>query len=226
MGEDVGLYLADADDNDSFTGGVQAGANAFVASTDRVIHGVNSYKLTFDGSNLNNYKYNTYIGQADVYARCYFNIDVFDLSNGQYSQLFNIYDGTTVIVLFRLYKNASGIGYQIRQRDNSTGITVTIDKNNQDIFSLDTDYYIETRWLQGASSDGGVEFWINGVSEGSDFSQSNNNYEADRVYIGPIGGTVLGATSIIYLDDIKIDTSPIGAYSVAGGIVVLRRRRM
>lgn len=86
-------------------------------------------------------------------------------------------------------------------------------------FSLNEWHCIEIRYLKHASA-GGAEFWVDGDSAASDLDQAQN-VQATNFYLGASYiSDVIGAGDNIYFDDIKADTSPVGAYSAAGGLSI------
>jgi hypothetical protein len=83
-------------------------------------------------------------------------------------------------------------------------------------FSTNAWHYVEIRYVQNATTGGG-QCWIDGDLV-FDHLDHNCNTALTSIYMGcgyasaaPAGGQV------IYFDDIKADTSAIGAYSDVGG---------
>ncbi len=231
MAETGGLVVIDLEENDlaEFTDTTAEAGNTIAASTDYILHGSYSLKITFGGSNNGAWGYYTFgAGQTTVYCRIYFHIDTLSMAENDYIDLFSLKDGAdsgSLIMGVRIYdKGVPGeYGLYVEARENGGG-QIRVNKTNDSIFLDDTDYYIEVYWKAGAG-DGEDGFWINGVEEYTASGKTNDNFNIDTIVVGDREGSVpTGGT--IYIDDIKADTSPVGAYPVAGGIVVLRRRRM
>ncbi len=232
MPETGGIAIADAEENDlsDFTGTKQDAGNVIAASTDRILHGNYSYKLSFAGSDKDVAGWIDFAAKTEVYARMYFNVDVVDWANAEYLEdflgLHDVNEAGATLISVRLYRiDASNMGYRLYVTDNA-GTAYKIDQRSVSNFVPDQTYLIEIHWKQG-NGDGEWGFWIDGDLKGSGNTETNDNYDIQTVKVGNTTGVIPGNTCVLYIDDLKVDTSYIGAYSApAGGIVVLRRRRM
>ena len=216
MAESTGILLLNAEDNDlSGLTITEEGSNDLTISSDSALHGSLGYELEFSGNTVENllYFYKSFTAGADIYARCYFYIPSnFDMSNSQLTILglnstvslarpiFSILTG--VIYLSRFY-------YYLNSGETYSAISSTP-------ISRDEAHYLEIRFKSG-NGDGVATVWLDGTEKSSITELTNDNYQSDIVRAGNYGGAVPTAGSKIYIDDIKIDSSYIGAYAESGG---------
>jgi hypothetical protein len=98
--------------------------------------------------------------------------------------------------------------YQTDSGESNSAISETI--------TLGNTYYIELYYkiASGAgANDGVVQCWINGVSKVNLTNVDNDTLTFDRLRAGEWGNRVPTNGSILSVDDIKADTSQVGAYS-------------
>jgi hypothetical protein len=200
--------------------GVSGGSNTFAGTSAHPLHGSYSFALTYTGS-LENWKRQDFTVSTDTYVRFYFHIDVLGLTvNDTYTAQFIMADASdNTWVYVRFYKNASGIGYMVKQYDNARAETVVKDASTLGIFQVGESHYMELRLVEGASSDGGVQVWVDGSQTGSVLTKTNTNANISRIHMGAEGGTTLANGALWYWDDIEVGTAYIGPI-VAGGSAI------
>ena len=196
---------------------VEEGGNAIALSAASAIHGSNGYEITYAGTDIDVHGVKDFAEEADTYLRFYINFKSWVAANNTETTWRVLKDGTTTLCYFqpRYLTAVPSFGYALQIIHNG-GVAAVINKVATDIFQIDQEYYLELRYKSGGIGTGGYEFWIDGVSEGSDFATyDTSDYGANRIEIGTTAGTVPGNGSVVYVDDIKVATGPIGAYPVA-----------
>lgn len=198
-----------------FTALLEQGLCTYSLDAAAAIHGTGGYKLLFDGNNKYTYAYRSIAAQTEVYRRVYWKIPAFSATNGAWYRMYPVHSGGSDLVqLFLTYHTAGGgsFGYLLTTRDNS-GVQAVIDKSANAVFLKDTEYFLDFHWKQGAGN-GGCQFWINGVSEASNFTYTNTTYTAARINSGITAGSANPAVgSVMYFDDLLVSTTgPIGEY--------------
>ena len=225
MPETGGLFIIDGESAGStpweFDSLSEEGSNTVALAAAAKNNGDYGYKITFDGTNDYAYGIKTFVEQTELYVRLYVYFPAGLDLGGAYANHFilRLFDGGTYI---------AGLGVRSTLSTPSTPNQWYFDYRFAAGYAAglttNTWHYIEIRFLQHGSA-GGAEGWINGDAIFSDVNQAEAA-AVDTIHVGaPGGGSIPGAADYLYIDDIKADTSYIGAYSV-GGIVVLRRRRM
>lgn len=227
MAEATGTWLANAETGsvDAFTGTLIESGNTFAAATDVVINGVWSYKSTFGGTTEDAGAYRDMGGLTEIYVRCYFKIISLELADNNDMNLISIRDTNVngnLLAQVHLYGTGTADQYGCRATfRNNTSIYDRYDQLNGNIFQSGTEFLIEMHWKQGASANGVEEFWIDGVEKYSNSAQTNNNFSVGTIIVGGRHENI-PSSGIVYYDDIKADTSYIGAYSdvAVGGISI------
>lgn len=215
MAEATGILLLNAEDNDeSHLTITEEGSNSFSITTGAALHGTYGYQFDFDGTNNLCYADESFSAGSDIYARSYFKFGsdfsmnaaqffVMALRNSSGGDLcrpvFLMSSGVLSIYRFYYYLN-SGLTFQ----SVSQGITIG------------SEYYIETRFKSG-NGDGIVALYLNGVEVVNLTGLTNNNYQADTIRIGNYAAAVPTTDAPLIIDDIKIASSAIGAYSESSG---------
>ena len=137
-------------------------------------------------------------------------------------RLLSFYDGATFLGSFGCQASGSGnFPIAIWYVYFIGGVNASSPTN----FSLGALHYAEMRWKSGDSGAAIQQVWVDGDlifdETGTDTGGCN------KIIVGHDTANIPKANCVIDFDDIKADASPVGAYSDAGGgIVVLRRRRM
>jgi hypothetical protein len=201
-----------------FTSKVEANSNTLAVSS-TYSSGLKSAVLTFAGTSGLGTAASKTIGSNIKYARTYFKLSSGFTAGagGQKLGLFMITNpaGWGNLGGFLLVSDTgettkfhlSG-GYRY---PGSTWTEVGASANNSIL--RDTWYYIEIHYEKANTT---VEYWLNGVSLGSatvDASTYNTNGVGLGVSAGSYITMIPTVGSQIYFDDVKADTSPIGAYS-------------
>lgn len=216
MAESFGVLLINGEGTGSdpweFDSKTEEGGNTFDLSTDSALHGVNGYELVFAGSDPDCFADVAFTQQADTYLRSYIKIPSWVGSNNDTYDFYLCQDGSTSAFLIRLTYHSATTAFGVEAFIvRSGGWTTLYSAAASDILSVGTTYYLECRYLNGSTTGGG-EIWIDNVSKGSDYTLDTSHYFIDGIEIGITAGSNPGATSTIYFDDIKVATSPIGAY--------------
>ena len=214
-GETGGLFVADAEDGGTadFTGVTTAGTATFAAGA-VANNGSYGYTATSDGAS-NAFGYKTFDAQGDMYLRFYVRV-----KSG-----FNI-SGTYVLQQIFSLKNAAGNmsmrGAVYEQAEGHFYIYVNMPwggyvSGTSAEISLDTWYRVEAHFKVDGSVGGG-QAWLNGTSFLNNFTLNTTSKEPVKAEIGiSTAINISGAGSVVYFDDVKADTSPIGAYGGGAG---------
>ena len=144
--------------------------------------------------------------------RFYFYVPSAFSSNTQYLTLGGLY-----------YNNSLGVACYLRCYYSSGALTINrlyyTHNGGSDYVTLtggtitrDALHYAELRYKSGAG-DGAVECWLDGNSEGSATSLTNNSYQASYAFIGNIAAGVPTTDADLFFDDVKVDSAYIGAYT-------------
>jgi hypothetical protein len=176
-------------------------------------NGVKAMAGTFDGVNDSQ---DCYVSKtlpssySDIYARCYF----------RYNAAFGMNTAGNGIIPFGFTTGGAPYAY-LRFLESSGAYKIMgIGPGGTAVgagvaLSADTWYYLELHYVKSATV-GGIEFWVNGVSGGSNFTL-NAQWTMNGVWAG---GRVYAANqepkagSIIYYDDIVVSQTAIGAAAV------------
>ncbi len=228
MPETGGLFIIDGESAGStpweFSSIVEDGTNTFSLQAAAKNHGDNGYRALMDGSNQLAYGRLNIVGQGEIYCRAYLYLsNNFDLgANYDVLGIFSLRIGGTTSISFGLRSEGATVASQ--WRITGTGVTGLNTNTN---FSFLTWHYVELYFLQetGGGGNGVAKVWIDGDLVLDQSGISIGSGDISRIYVGSAGGATPNNGDFIYFDDIKADTSPVGAYPAAGGIVILRRRR-
>ncbi len=228
MGETGGLFVIDLETGDlsQFSATSAPGSTVLDAHVDAKNNESYGLRVIGDGSSSYVYGSKTVGDETELYTRCYVYIDSgMTLGSFQEVSILALLDGGTRLCKI-MYQNDTGSpGAPESWRVIGQALPNTGSGTN---FSLDTWHRVEIHWKAGSGADGGAQVWVDGDSIFNDFSDNLTAYSVDTVRIGADFNDNMSNGNFVYIDDIKAAlTGPIGAYSVAGGgIVVLRRRRM
>jgi len=215
MAESTGLLLLNAEDNDlSGLTITEEGSNDLTITSGASAHGSLGYNFAFSGLTGENllYSLKQFSTGSDIYARCYFYIpSAFSSNTNNIGTIYLKYGSfsSNNVAYVRLYNNAGTITVQRFYYYINTGITYT---SLTSAVSRDAWHYIEIRYKSGAG-DGVAECWLDGNKIASNTGLTNNTYEAGYVSFGNYEAGVPTADAPMYFDDIKVDSSYIGAYS-------------
>lgn len=220
MAESTGIFLIDGESAGStpweFDSISESGSNTFALSSAAANNGSYGYKLTWDGTNEGCYatKDQAFSTPNDFYLRFYIYIPSGQtIDSSGYLGLMNLVDFTTYAVYS--YIKADGTGTPERWRFVLQGITSYESNTN---FTMDAWHYVEVHYVQ-SSTVGGIQVWVDGDSIIDDLTNdtSGAGWEIDSVQFGDNAGRSIGTFDTngdyIYLDDIKADSSAIGAYT-------------
>ncbi len=234
---DDGLFLIDGEDAGStpweFDSVIVGGSNTFALDVAAKNNGTYGYKASFVGSppDRNSRGIKTLSDPSTIYVRAYVFLSAGFAMGAAYEnlQLLALVDGMTDIIVLGVYEHDGGELARWWKISEVGGVGEENDTTN---FSLNAWHYLEIKFVAGTGSDGIVECRVDGtvLFGGADTGLSSSALAPDTLQVGaqadrgqePVNG------SFIYFDDIKAATDDwVGAYSDAGGgIIVLRRRRM
>lgn len=229
MAESGGLFIIDGEDAGStpweFDSLTEEGSNTFALDVNAKNNGSYGYRATFDGVNDDCRGVKAFSEVNEIYARAYIYIKA-DLDLDATSRaltVFALYDGATRICRVDIKAgggSATPIMWAFDDRDHSATSEIN--------FSRGAWHYIEIHWKAGTGADGGGQFWVDGDLLFDSLDGDHTAYLVDEIRIGGMASTGYPDTNgdTIDFDDIKADTSYIGAYSVDEAIAILRRRRM
>ncbi len=210
-GDIFGPINAETGDVSQFTSTTTNGANTFLADVAAKNEGSYGFHCDFDGSNEQAYGTKDFSEVTEIYTRAYFYLDPITFP-AAYDDLiiFNLYDGSTSLVNIRIQGDAGGAIY--RWRIYGTELTTTSSTTN---WGTGEWHYIEIHWKAGTdNNDGGAQIWIDEASILDEFDNNLAAYAADSIDIGGVlRDAPQSADDFIYVDDIKANTSYIGAYS-------------
>jgi len=224
--EGGGVFASGLEDEvDAFTtdfdGKTEAGGNTILVEQSVVHGGSDSAECSFDGTNRDCYAYTTITEQSDIYVRAYIRRNSAFEFTGTYGYfpILVLRDASTRSVMFlhmRVGDPVTEIGFHCAVKDNAGASTTLFTSSGTD-FTADTWHYVELRYLVDGSVGGG-QFWLDGVSKGSNFTLDTSGQDVDTLRVG--GGSEDAwsnlpiANSILYIDDVKADSSAVGAAAV------------
>jgi len=226
--ETGGIFVSGIEDEvdaftTDFTGKSTDGSNTVLTQQAEKKSGEDGAETDFDGSSEDAYFYKTLSDLTDDYYRIYFklNSDYAHAGSYQSTMLFSLWDATTCVLQLSIVNDATA-GYQTfkYKMDVNGASKTTIYNGSYGEVTLNTWHYAEIRWVAGTGADGGGQLWVDGASKGSNFTLDQTAYAIDQMRIGNTSG-MYGASnnpvaaSDVYYDDIKVDTSPIGASSLS-----------
>jgi len=227
LAETGGIVVIDAEEGDTseFDSVVTDGDNTFIAQNGVVCHGSYSFQLDFDGTNEDCYGIDG-LGATynDIYGRCYF----------RFSSTFTLGAWERAILLGFRPEGWGYSTYSIALR-NYTASTATPDRieaqyppsrtaSHDSGLVADTWYRVEIRGVSHAST-GGCQIWLaTGDGEAvlihDHLDEDTSAFDdIDTIWVG--NGTDPAACNApddgnLYIDDVKVDTSPIGVYTDEG----------
>jgi parallel beta-helix repeat protein len=223
--ESQGLFSTgfEVGDTSEFTSTTADAGNTVAVDTSIKNHGNYSLKASFGGTNKNARANKTVTSSTNAYTRVYFYLDD-SFAIGTADQRVDVIlmrEGTSATRLrLAILRNASNQFYiKAEQLYPSTS---TIYAGTPGEITLGSWNYIELNYKVDASV-GGSQVWLNGVSKGSNFTTNTSGSVISRIEIGGnSSGQVAPSAGNIYFDDLKYDSSAIGAFSAAGDSSVYR----
>ncbi len=226
----TGLFTDGFENNDSTFQNYNAGAGDTVDAGNTLLiqattknNGDYALAATFGGTNRNARVATTLTTpSADVYQRMYFRIDsdynIIANDVGQIIMNLRV-DSSNSRGSVELLQNASNQFYlRGRAFNPATGLTGIFGTTVAGSIVPDTWYLLEYRYKGGDAVTGGAQMWLNSSSTGSVFTYNTSTTTIGRAEWG--GGTsgtaVAAAGSTLYIDDVRVATSSIGAFVAAG----------
>lgn len=219
MAESAGILLLDAEDNsESGLTITEEGSNNFSITSGAALHGTYGYNFAFDGTNNELHASKAFTAGADIYVRYYFYIP----------SAFSMNASNLAILILRDSRDSSNPNYVCYLRFSFSGTTLKANRfyyrtnagpayiSLTGDISRDTLHFVEMRYKSG-NSDGVAECWLDDTPIASATGLANDTYQASSVRIGNTDAGVPTSGSTFYVDDVKVDSSPIGAYTESGG---------
>ncbi len=212
-------------DNSEFNSVTTTSGNTLDVQSSLVSHGTYAFRATYAGTAENARANKSLTAANDIYGRMYFRVNnSFTIPAADtIHDIFYLRDGTSnnrarVSIL------ANGSGQLYLQARSEAPSTVIVYAGTPGEILFDTWYSIELRYKGGDASTGGVEFWLNDVSKGSNYTQNTSGLQVSRVEIGgnSTGLTQPAAGSVLYMDDLKIATSHIGSFVAEGDAAIYK----
>lgn len=217
-GSIFGPVDAETGDLSQFDSTTQEGSCTITSQGTTVAHGSYSFLATADGTYDECYGVMATGSESEFYCRMYIYLDS-SIGGSSFASEWVMVLGDGGVFTYGVRAgfqlNNSGVPYRWRIYSVNGDIDITSTTN----FSLDAWHCIEVHWVQSATV-GGAQVWVDGTSIVSSFTHDTSSRTVDNCYFGMATGTVLSASSLIYFDDIKADTSYIGLYADAGGISI------
>jgi len=192
-------------------------SNSGNVSTDSNAKYIGNYgaKYTISAADAYLLEDNAFADQAEIYLRFYINFNSLSMANGEVFWIVRLQndagtdtarlqlysDGTNYYLYLKIYDdggssyNLPGIGLDGWQCNS------IIDQNW---------HYIEIHFKAGSGTDGIAEFWVDGTSRGSKTDLDSDAKRIGKIYLGAIGVDA-NTSATIYIDDVVIDTTSIGA---------------
>ena len=224
-----GLFTDGFENNDNTFQNFNSGAgdtvdagNTLLIQSSTTNNGAYALAATFGGTLRNARVATTLSTSTDVYQRMYFRInssyDIVSTTTGQIIMNLRMNSATSSGSV-ELLQNVGGQFYlRGRALNPGTGITGIFGATTPGSIVPDTWYLLEYRYKGGDVATGGAEMWLNGSSTGSVYTYNTGTTTIGRAeWGGGTSGTAVAASgSVLYIDDIKVATSTIGAFVAAG----------
>jgi hypothetical protein len=221
------LFTIDLETNDlsQFTSSATGGGDLSVAAG-AALHG--SYGLNvLINDTANKYGQKDITKSTTIRYRFYFDPNSLTMGNNEAFTLAMIYQaGGTYIRLTDIkfsYLTASGYWFTCNAYNDVPAAAFTDTKN-----ITDASHYVEvqlTRAATNVSSDGAIEWWVDGVSQGS--ATNIDNYDLMQTYnwkmqIGACADLDAGTSGTMYIDDLQAndDGGVIGAIITSAAVSI------
>lgn len=209
--ESGGLFVNNAETGNTsqFSSVTQAGSSTFTATGGSAIHGNDGFVPLSDGTNFT-YGTKTITAAATVFARFYIYVPSAwtESANFNSSYILSLNSGATVRAHVYIQQQSAGV-YQLHGQLNCCSFSNFGTSN----LSVNAVHYVEIEFVSNAST-GGIQFWVDGTSQGSIFNQNTGSQSIDTIQMGMISQNPFTNGASVALDDLKAATSgPIGIYS-------------
>ena len=221
MAEATGLFLADGEDAGTtpweFATVTNGTNNTFALSASAKLHEDYGYKFVSGGTNEGGYARINISAVGNIYARFYIYASPDFALGSTYDNLsiFQLTSGGTVRLNFQL----NTVATTTVTRWNIVGTSLTSTATTTGYAAAEW-VRCDFHWYGGTGdSDGGAEVWINGTSIFSELNHSLSAYTIDRLYFGAYAGAIPPLNDYLDYDDLKLDTSYIGAYPESSEIL-------
>ncbi|CAN5129636.1 hypothetical protein BH09PAT2_BH09PAT2_08090 [soil metagenome] len=232
------ISLGNAESGGLFSSGFESGdlteytsstvdvTNTTTVQSSVINHGLYAMKTVFGGTAANGKVSKTITSSNDLYSRIYFQMAAgFDLAatGSRFDILYIRKDSSTNLARASIVKNGSNsfsIQGRIEAPTGSSYAAQTFYSGTAGEITTGTWYSLELRYKGQDATTGGAQIWLNNVSKGSVLSLNTvgvNNTPA-RIEVGgnSSAATVPTVGSILYIDDVKANTSAVGSFTAAG----------
>jgi hypothetical protein len=196
----------------AWTGATVDAGNSLMNGTTPVNTG-SAYNATScsNGTAINAYVYKTISAQSTFDTRFYFYIpsDLIFASNNQYSTIFALWSSTGAhrLAYLRVQRSDPNLQLVMHVRLSSDVIV-----GSPPTITTNAWHYVDLHYASGTSS-GGIQWWLDGSSIGSNFTGSSNLLACDTIRLGPINMSLgeSSPTGNMYWDTVDVNsTGPIG----------------
>ncbi len=218
MAETGGIFIIDGEDAGTtpweFDSINEDLSSTFALAGAAANNGSNGYEATFDGVDITCHGVFGFAQQSEIFIRFYLFVPTgftIGSTSGRYTTIFDLGDGGFVGATIRIRTTTGGVVNQIGGSYRTEAFTF-----ESTFFSVNAWHYIEVRFLNDAFN-GGMEWWVDGNLISQDLDQDTSSRFMDGFRIGGISSNDQpGANDSFYIDDIKADTSQVGAFPPAG----------
>lgn len=220
---ETGIYIADAETNDltQFTNVVEDDGSISVQGT-AALHGTYGFQFQYNGTDSTLYAEEDGIvpGTNDVYGRFYMELDKYFSITGSNSRVLEIarFGPSTDPLILEIEFNDPLTGGDGKYKLRATTTSYGSDETTLSVIDYSTAHHIDIRWHNDAS--GGWEVWVDGAPAISNTDiDTTGDGNADYFSIGSQtnANSTPAIDSIIYYDDIRVDSSYIGSYTAGLG---------
>lgn len=213
MSESSGIALYNFEDNSLSSWTItEEGTCDMAVSSSAKSHGSYGCRFNFDGTNNECHGYRSFTAGADIYARCYFYIPSSFSGSVSTLNILSLDYSTSALAVRPVFYIQSGgniVLYRLYYYTNSASIYQDL---TQTVITRDAWHHVEVRHKTG-NGDGIASMYYDGNLITEISGLTNNNYQAGYVRIGNIRASVPTSGSYFDVDDVKINSSYIGAYA-------------
>jgi len=175
------------------------GSDLSVASSAIPDHG-QGVKVDINDQNTLYLEDNSPVAETRYRTRFYFDPNSITMASGDYLYILQAYANTTNTIVLRIqFKNNNG-AYQLRAKSLDDSGT---DQSTSYVTVSDAPHWIEVEWLAAAgagANNGSLNFWIDGVPQGSLTGIDNDTYRMERVRIGAVYFNTTATNGILFFD--------------------------
>lgn len=213
------VFVSDAENGDfsDWSSRVQTDGSISIDTTNPA-HRSNAYKFEYDGGGSELYLSRTgFSSGSELYGRFYIYLDsFFQLTSGGTDLEIAKFGPESDPVILELVYNDPLLGGDGKYQLKATQSIAGTDTTSSSVINYLAYQYIDIRYLNDAS--GGFQVWVDGsmVIDQTGFDVTASG-DPDSITVGSTAGQAPEAGSGIYIDDVRVDTSFIGEYTIGLG---------